>query len=354
MRRTVAIAVTLLLGGSLAGCGKHPGSYTATTGSDKSGTDVSALIAAADSNWEKRVDEANLKVALDSYAAAAAADPKNRHALSQLTRGWYFWGDTFATDKDVKIERWAKSIEYGTQCIGLNAKIAAAIEGGAKEKDAASHAIEADVPCLFWTATSLGKWAKIQGIARALKWLGTVKAYVGKAEELDPDYYHFGPDRYWGAYYAVLPSFAGQDLDKSAEKFETSIAGAPYYLPTRVLRAEILAVGLQDVAMFDADLLHVMNADPDANPEAAVTPENIKDQEKAREIFALRAELFDRKTLEAAGPAPVAPEPMADKPMADKPMPEEPVPEEDMEEADESTGHGATRPDPEPAVEEEG
>ena len=154
--------------------------------------------------------------------------------------------------------------------------------------------------CIYWTATALGKWGKIQSLSKTLKHLPTVKAYVTKAEELDPTYYHYGPARYWAAYYSALPSFAGQDYEKSASYFDAAIEAAPYYLPTRVLRAEYLAVGTQDVKMFDSDLDFVLSADPNMNPDAGITAENIKDIDKAKGILAKRHELFDRQALDNA------------------------------------------------------
>lgn len=315
MNRTTWLVAGLLV----AGCGgKHPGSYN--TNATQSAQAASPTDK-ADALWEQRVNEAKLQEAIAAYEEILATDPGSSHALQRLTRAWYFWGDAFTTDKDVQIERWGRAIEYGTRCIGLNTQIQEAIAGGAKEKDAVEYATDDDVPCLYWTASALGKWGKAQGIARTLKHLPTVKAYISKVEQLDPAYYNHGPARYWGAYYAALPSFAGQDLDKSAEYFASSLQGAPYYLPTHLLRAEMLAVPTQDVAMFDADLVAVLSSDPDAVPEAGITPENTRDQLKARELFAKRGELFDRKTLEAAGPAPELPDAPVSPPPAPQPAP---------------------------------
>ena len=80
----------------------------------------------------------------------------------------------------------------------------------------------------------------------------------------------------------------------------SAIEAAPYYLPTRVLRAEYLAVGTQDVKMFDSDLDFVLSADPNMNPDAGITAENIKDIDKAKGILAKRHELFDRQALDNA------------------------------------------------------
>ena len=103
---------------------------------------------------------------------------------------------------------------------------------------------------------------------------------------------------------------------------------------------------LGDVKQFDEDLIHVIGANPNQVPDADVMAENVRDQEKARELFARRAELFDKKVLEAAGPAPEMPdawtEPMPEpEPMADDSMPAEGQPtvgasEESTEAADEA------------------
>lgn len=298
--RHVALA---LLAITLGACAKRPGDNAAGSAESAASADVSAL-GQADALWEQRADEAKLQEALARYDEALAADPKNRHALEQLTRGWYFWGDAFTSDKDVKVERWGKSIEYGNRCLALNEDIAKQLVQGAKEKDAIAAATKDDVGCAYWTATALGKWGKIQSLSKTLKHLHTVKAYVSKVEELEPSYFHYAPARYWAAYYAALPSFAGQDLEKSAEYFEAAIQAAPYYLPTRVLRAEFLAVATQDVAMFDADLAAVLASDANAKPEAGITPENLKEIEKARALQARRAELFDKQAIDAAAAKP--------------------------------------------------
>lgn len=280
-----------------AGCGKNPGTYTtaAVTAADTSG--VEELVAQADAKFEGRIDPATLEEALELYAQVVAKDPTHRHALSRLVRGWYFHGDYHTDDKQTKIDRWATAIETGKQCLALNEDFASRIRGGEKEKDAVVATTVAEVPCLYWTASAIGKWGKIQGIAKALGNLPTVKAYIGRVEELQPEYFYFGPARYWGAYYSVLPSFAGQDLEKSEAYFEQSLAGAPGYLPTYGLRAENLAVKLGDVGMFRSDLKTILDADPAAIPD--LEPENTLEQAKAKALMAIENELFDKKTLEA-------------------------------------------------------
>lgn len=286
------LALALLALPLAVGCGgKHPGAYTAAAETTAAPTDeLTAKLMEADALWEQRAAGANLEQALAAYEAALAVDPANRHALERLTRGYYFSGDAFSDDKAVKLERWGKSIEYGTRCLALNKEFAAKIQGGEKEKDAVVAATKDDVPCLYWTSTSLGKWAKTQGLSITLKHLPTVKAYMSKVEELEPTYFHYGPARYWGAYYAALPSFAGKDLEKSKSYLQASIDGAPNYLGTRVIRAEYLAVEAQDAALFEAELNYVINADPNAVPEVAA--ENAREQDKAKKLLARKGDLF--------------------------------------------------------------
>lgn len=289
--------VILSLG--LISCAKTP-SISAPAAAASEDLDAAVHIEKADALWSQRAEEDVLQEILAAYELAFAADPTSRHALVRLTRGWYFWGDAFSEDKDTKVERWSRALEFGNACVGLNSAVAQQLASGTRPADAIGAAEKEDVGCIYWTATALGKWGKIQSLSKTLKHLPTVKAYVAKAEELDPTYYHYGPARYWAAYYAALPSFAGQDYEKSASYFDAAIEAAPYYLPTRVLRAEYLAVGTQDVSLFDTDLAAVIQADPNGNPDAGITAENIKDIEKAKKLVAKRAEFFDKQALENA------------------------------------------------------
>lgn len=333
---------TLFILAALAGCGgKHPGQYKV----EAAGAAEAGPLAEADALWAQRIDLEKLKAALARYEEVLQSDPQSRPALEHLVRGYYFWGDGFVDDKPTKIELWGKSIAYGAQCMALNPEIASRIATGEKERDAVQAATKADVPCIYWTASALGKWGKAQSLSTTLKHLPTVKAYISKVEELDPTYWYYGPARYWGAYYAALPSFAGRDFDKSGEYLKSSIAGAPNYLGTRVLRAEYLAVGTDDVALFDEDIKFVLEADISGSPE--ILAENTREQEKARKLLAERSEKF---TKADSTPAPVitpkggatpAPAEAAHTEPAPAPAAETPAPAESTTPAPAATPSGA-------------
>ncbi len=318
--RRAWLTSSLLMMGLASGCSKHPGAYETATGAQE---DATAILAKGEALWKQRLDEGKLQESIGTFESALEKDANSRKALERLVRGWYFWGDAFTEDEETQRERYSRAIEYGTQCLALNEGFRTAIANGEKEKDAAVYAKKEAVPCLYWTASALGKWGNTMSIATRVKHIGTVKAYMTKVEELDPTYYNHGPARYWGAYYTLVPSFMGKDLDKAADYFEKSVEGSPFYLPTRVLRAQDWAVNSGDVAQFDEDLVYVLAANPNENPDADVMPENVKEQEKARKLFERRAELFDKKAIEEAGPAPEMPAPYQPPAEPAPPAPEE-------------------------------
>ena len=285
--RNLAFAAFL---GLVACGGKGPADYSAVESAATSDSKAQMKIEEGDALWAERGDADKLASALAVYEEAVSLDPDNRHAYERLVRGWYFYGDGHTDDVDTKVERWGVAIEWGARCMALNDGFKAKIDAGEKEKDAVIAASKDDVPCLYWLSSALGKWGKAQSLSKTLKHLPTVKAYMSKCEELDPTYNNYGPARYWGAYYSALPSFAGRDFEKSGEYFEASIQGAPDYLGTRVLRAEMLAVGTGDEAMFDSDLAFVLEADP--NAVEGFEAENAKEQEKARALIEQKNELF--------------------------------------------------------------
>jgi tetratricopeptide (TPR) repeat protein len=292
------IALTLSLALAVACGGKNPGTYE-TLAKDTGATSSEGDAAAAEALWEQRAEPAKLQEAIAAYEAIAEANPSDRETLARVARGWYFLADAYTEPGDLQLERYQKAIEWGKRCMAINEGFATRIEDGDKEKDAAESLTVDDVPCTYWTASALGKWAKASGIAKSIKHLPTVKAYVGRVEELQPDYFFHGPARYWGAFYSVVPSFAGRDLEKSAEYFEKTLAGSPGYLGSYVLRAENLAVAAQDVKQFDADIETVLAFDLSTVPE--LEPENRMEVEKAKRLKEQRNELFDKKALEAAG-----------------------------------------------------
>lgn len=275
------------------GCGKQIGSYeVAPVPQAPVAVDAkTALLTEADALWEERGDKAKLQAALAKYEQLYGMDATDRHVAGRLLRGWYFLGDGHETEKDAQIAAWATAIEWGKKCLAINADFTARLAKGDEDEATAAVAFtKDDVPCLYWTSSALGKWAKSSGLTTTLRHLPTVKAYMARVGEVDAPYYFNGPDRYWGAYYAAIPSFAGQDLNKSKEYFDKAIAANPAFLGNYVLLAENWATKTQNGTEFDALLKKVIEADAGAIPE--IRPEAEAEKRKAAVLVARRGDFF--------------------------------------------------------------
>lgn len=284
----ITLLVLLVLG-----CAKPAGTYQVATAPVEpvASETVGTLKSEAEAAWANRGDKAQLQLAMQKYEALYATNPTDRDVAMHLLRGWYFLGDGHETEKEAQLAAWAVAIEWGKKCLAINPEFTALLAKGDETEATAARAFQAsDVPCLYWMSSSLGKWAKSSGIGTTLKHLPTVKAYMTRVGELEPTFYYSGPDRYWGAYFSAIPSFAGQDLQKSRDHFDKSLAAYPDYLGTHVLLAGEWAVKKQDKATFEKELNWVIQQPTDRLPE--VKPEMEAEQRKATALLAREGDLF--------------------------------------------------------------
>lgn len=300
----LSTSLAVALAGSSAGCSGRTAAWqdsppdqaappaTATAASPTPEL-AAAPVDPADTLWAQRTDSANIRQAIALWKQAVEADPDNLDALVKLTRAHYFLADGYLRDQQ---DQYLATMDQGVAW-GERALMVASPEFAATMRDDKGKFIEAigkiernAVPAAYWYAASLGKWAKRKSFAVLLGQKDNVKATMDRCLALDPDYFHAGPDRYFGAFYAVAPGFAGGDLDKSQAHYDKSLAKAPYYLGTKVLMAENLMVKRDDEATFVRLLEEVIAADlgqvPDLAPEMAV------EQAKAKELLASRDEYF--------------------------------------------------------------
>ena len=104
-----------------------------------------------------------------------------------------------------------------------------------------------------------------------------------RIQAIAPDYFYSAADRYLGAFYSALPSIAGKDLDKSAAHFKLAIAKSPHYLGNKVVKAEFLAVELDEQAMYEALLNDVLQGADGDDPNVA--PENRAAKRAAKQLL---------------------------------------------------------------------
>ncbi len=255
--------------------------------------DASVLIAKADARWENRLDRTELEKALTLYTEAAQRDPENLKLLTYLSRAYYFYADSHLQadeEREAQLEAYNQGAQWGEKALALNLEFKKLVESGTKPEDAFFVLDKPYIGALYWSASNLGKWAKKKGIIAALSLRARGIKGMERCLELDETYFYGAPHRWLGAYYSIIPAFAGQDLKKSQEHFERSLEIAPNYFATRILRAENYSPKAEDRALFKSDLRFVLETDPSVLPD--IVPEQTVEQRKAEKLLADIDDLF--------------------------------------------------------------
>lgn len=287
------------------GCGGRKAAWEETTpekvtaSSAQSAADsLQATKDAGEAAWLERDNEGKLREAIAAWEKVVEAEPKNTDAWVKLTRALYFLADGHIrfhpgeASEDEMLATFEKSVTAAERgLLALSEPFAAKMRDGAKIEEAAKTLDKSGVPLLYWRASSLGKWASAKGFATLLSHKDEIKDIMQVCLDKDPEYFYYGPNRYFGVFYARAPSFAGGDLAKSRENFDKSLAGNANYFGTHTLMAEDLAVKAQDRKLFDTHVEYVLKGDPNVIPEIA--PENRVEQRKAELLKKRADELFE-------------------------------------------------------------
>lgn len=291
----LALALTV----AAAGCAAGPRSVATEVKRgplDAAATDQhKQLVAEGDALWAERLDEAKLRGALAKWEEAVKVKSDDHETYAKLARGFYLLADGFLSFVPEKEEEFLATHEkgqaYAEQGLkALSPDFEKRLGNGTKIEDAVMVLGREAVPLMYWYDVNLGKWAKFKGIQTTLKYKERIFKVMTRVYELDVDYFHGAPDRYFGAYYAVAPAFAGGDLEKSRTYFEQAVKKAPNYLSTHVLVAEVYATKAQDRALFDRELKFVMDTPAETMPE--LLPEQTIEKRKAERLMKQADDLF--------------------------------------------------------------
>lgn len=255
------------------------------------------LAAQGDGLWSKRDERASLEQAIAAWEKAVALKPDDAGALTNLSHGYYFLADAHLRKLGEKSEQYLSTFEkgtaYGERALAAgNPEFKKHVTSGGSVEEGFKLVGQDGIRALYWYATNLGKWARAKGFATTLGNKDKIKAAMTRVLELDPDgkFFHGAAHRYFGAFYAVAPGFAGGDMNKSKEHFEKSMAIAPKWAGTRVIMADTYAAKKQDRALFNQLLDEALAIPDDALP--GFEPETRVEKEKARELKAKERELF--------------------------------------------------------------
>jgi len=237
----------------------------------------------AKSLWANRGDKASLQQAISIYEKAYQENPSYDLA-ERLAYACYFLADAFETG-DQKAKDYYKGYEFGLGALKYNPDFKRLMEQEGKNMAEAVTVLGKDYKGgIFWTATCIGKWGKMQGIFKTIKSSKQARRMVEYLYKLDKDYYYGGPPRWLGTYFAVAPGMFGGDEAKAKQMYDEAMAMYPNYFATKVLMAENYAAKIKDKAMYDKLLDEVLSGDADAIPEVAI--EQKVEQGKAQKLKA--------------------------------------------------------------------
>lgn len=255
--------------------------------SDFSEAEANLLKKEALSLWANRDDQSNLERALSNFEKVHQTNPTDMEILTYLARGYYVLADLHLDNEALKMKNFETARIYGETGLMLNPDYKKL-----KEEDiekAIDKVTDKEAALLFWTAAALGKWAKLYGIMSSLKYKGQIVKMVKKVEKLKPDFFYGAVPRYWGGYYAAVPSIAGGDMDLSQKSFKKAMEMFPEYLGTKTLYAEMYLVKEDNKKEFKKVLEEVLKA---SNGPVEITPENMLEKRKAEKLLEKMDDLF--------------------------------------------------------------
>jgi tetratricopeptide (TPR) repeat protein len=256
-----------------------------------------AALAEGEAAWAERENPDRLRAAIAAWTRAVEAVPSDWELWQRLGRAQYFLADgNMQFDEALEAET---TTMYQTALTSTERSLtehypafADRMRNGAPFDEAALALLDAAaVPALYWRASALGRWARRDGFATVLAYKDEIRAIMTYCLNNDRHFYHAGPDRYFGAFYSIAPSYAGGDPELSRQHFEYAIGVEPNFYGTHVLFAMEYAVKAQDRELFTRELNLVINGDPDVMPE--VRPEQLVEIRKATEGLARIDELFE-------------------------------------------------------------
>lgn len=259
----------------LSGCGATETQLTGKMEIGKKSGDATKLIESADALWEKRGDKAKAEEAIKTLEKASEVDPTRADVFLKLSYGYYFMANThirWEEDNESKMSTlFEKGRKAGERAILIqNPEFKKALES-TPWTEAVKSVPKEGIASMYWFATNLGKWSLIQGIGVTLGNKPVIKSTMDRVLELDENFYHGAPHRYFGVYQAKIPF---GDMNQSGEHFDKAIQISPNYLDTKVLKAQYFAAKRQDEELFKNLLNEVIAADPNAIPELEIENRN--------------------------------------------------------------------------------
>ncbi|HTQ03388.1 MAG TPA: TRAP transporter TatT component family protein [Polyangiaceae bacterium] len=165
------------------------------------------------------------------------------------------------------------------------------------------------VPTLFWGAYCWGRYIGVnRDDVNAIADLPYASALADRVLALDPTYYGYAPHALRGGLLGTVPAQLGGKPEEAKKEFEASIAATHgKNLMYLVLEAQIVAVALQDRALYQKLLNTTLAAPVNIDPDQVLVNQLAK--RRAERYLAQTDQLFapEEPPAPAAAPAPAAP-----------------------------------------------
>lgn len=248
-------------------------------------------------DWKMRHKKSKLERFIKHFEFCARSSVRHissvmsyNEILSTLSRGYYLLANNHERHLTMKKRYWETGAFWAEKALFLNPRFKKAVGEYGEYVPALKYTKSSQTHAMYWYLANIGKWAKNSGIATSLKYLKLIKAMIARIKHFDAKFFHGAVPRYWGAYYALIPIFAGGDLRKSKWYFERSLKIAPKYLGTRVLYAQSYALKVRNKVLYRRLLQGVVAYELD--PESDIYSENILEKNKAKKLLKEMNEYF--------------------------------------------------------------
>ena len=242
--------------------------------------------------FNQRQDKAKLQESITLMEALLAKE-KDYELAVLLSRAYYFMAE-YAVDNTQRLESYDKGVKAGEVAMNLVEEYSASFKTSQKEEEAIKAITIKNIDALYWTAGNLARWAKFTSFTKKVASKARVRYLWDRVSALDSNYFYGGSYRFFGGYFALVPTITGeQDPVKAKAMFEKAIAIAPEYLETKVLFAEAYCTHakIKDIPLFKKLLNDVISADLSAHP--AIYAENLIAKGKAEKMLKEEKSLFE-------------------------------------------------------------
>ena len=261
-----------------------------------------------DAAWAKRLDEAQVRVAIKHYSEAVKlpsprlSAEQRRVRLAQLwtrlSRAHHLLADGHLwhhaesdTRSSLMLAQYLEGVAAAERALVLSAPTFSArvTENPRGWSQALEQIPDEALPALYWREVNLWKWAQSSGVQTILSHESDIRAALKVLRQRAPTFHEGGPDRLDALIHTASPARAGDPV-RSLAAFDRSIDLSPNFFQTRVLMAHHLATLQNEQRMFEKQLNLVVSTPSNILPE--YEPENTLEQRKAKALLTQTTTLF--------------------------------------------------------------